>query len=202
MYPFKEIRYEPMGQLPAAVDINTGVLSLNETLWPQLSEPLQRFILLHEKSHYLNQSTSESEADKSAISEFLDHSSPENFAQSLGDLTGILKLIDSATPEQKAVARQLSMTNTMINPHRPAWITAVIAAVLAVVEIGVAEYDKDQKDKKNVSKTATDFKALQDEIRKEEQKQQQAAESKPLTYIFIIAGILIFLVLIWPKKRS
>ncbi|MBR3797814.1 MAG: hypothetical protein IKK36_02705 [Bacteroidales bacterium] len=56
-----------MGACPAEVDIATGTVSVNRSVWDGYTDIQQRFMLLHEEGHYRLQTDSEEKADEYAI---------------------------------------------------------------------------------------------------------------------------------------
>lgn len=56
-----------MGTCPAEVDMATGTVSVNRSVWDGYTAIQQRFMLLHEEGHYRLQTDSEEKADEYAI---------------------------------------------------------------------------------------------------------------------------------------
>lgn len=54
---------------PAAVDMETGEILINQDIWDKFTDYEKKLILLHEQGHYQQQTDSEEQADKYALKE-------------------------------------------------------------------------------------------------------------------------------------
>ena len=68
MQPFKGIKFtEEIGESPAAVNLRSGILYINPYVFFSYPPEWRRFILLHEKGHYVLQTFDEQKADAYAF---------------------------------------------------------------------------------------------------------------------------------------
>lgn len=56
-----------LGNCPASVDMRTGVVSINRTVWPRYDNFEKAFVIMHEIGHYVLNTDSEYEADAYAL---------------------------------------------------------------------------------------------------------------------------------------
>jgi len=56
-----------LGDCPASVDMNEGIIEINEDVWDHYDDFQKRFILFHEEAHYVLQTDSEQAADTYAL---------------------------------------------------------------------------------------------------------------------------------------
>jgi len=71
MYKLTNIVTVPdLGNTPARVHRPSGTVFLNSRIWQTLSEPIKKFILLHEEGHYILQTADEKKADQYALNHF------------------------------------------------------------------------------------------------------------------------------------
>ena len=72
MLPFTGIAYDKnIGASPAAVNIRTGILYINKSVFYSYPEEWQRFIILHEAGHLILQTFDEMKADEYAFHHFV-----------------------------------------------------------------------------------------------------------------------------------
>lgn len=93
---FTSIKYDPtIAPSIARINRETGELSLNPKLWDRYTPEQKHVILLHEQGHFMLQTPSEVEANRHAISEFLQEGEINDFG------------------------RKLTILSTIIHPHTP-----------------------------------------------------------------------------------
>jgi hypothetical protein len=76
------------GGTPARVEMNTGVMERNMSVFNRIPESHQMFIMLHEMAHVVLQTTNEIEADAWAFKQYADMGYP--LSESVKALTRIL----------------------------------------------------------------------------------------------------------------
>lgn len=82
----------PLGTCPAAVDMQTGVVSINRSVWDSYDDFEKSFVIFHEVGHYVLDTDSEYEADAYALRRVY-KSAPRSLKRSLQTLLKI-KVID------------------------------------------------------------------------------------------------------------
>ena len=96
---FTSIKYDPaIAPSIARINRETGELSLNPKLWDRYTPEQKHVILLHEQGHFMLQTPSEVEANRHAISEFLQQGelTDQEFGRRITVLSTVLK---ARTPE-------------------------------------------------------------------------------------------------------
>lgn len=81
-----------LGNCPAAVDMSTGVIDINRSVWDRYDSFEKGFILMHEVGHYILDTDSEYEADAYALRRVY-RTAPRSLKRSLQTLMKI-KVID------------------------------------------------------------------------------------------------------------
>lgn len=65
--PIKYVDASVLGRCPAAVDMQTGVISVNRSVWHNYDNFEKAFVIMHEIGHYVLDTDSEYEADAYAL---------------------------------------------------------------------------------------------------------------------------------------
>ena len=74
-----------LGKCPAAVDMDTGIIEINQDVWDKYTQAEQAFIVAHEEGHYVIPTDDETEADIYALRKVAGQF-PRSLAQSLNTL--------------------------------------------------------------------------------------------------------------------
>lgn len=105
-----------MGNNPATVNIETGVVYINKPLWNKLSDYEKAIILLHEEGHYANKSLDEIKADCYAISQFLkDGDTPTKRQQLKKTIFGVVPNDEENIQRKIAFVRNLLQYDSTAN---------------------------------------------------------------------------------------
>ena len=82
--------YNLMGTNPASVNMANGDIILNMNTFPYLDRFTQKFIIEHERAHYLQQTDSEEQADRTALQKLYktEHRSLKKSVKALVDFLG------------------------------------------------------------------------------------------------------------------
>jgi len=100
-----------LGRTPARVNRRTGTIFLNSETWDNYTEFEKKLIILHEKAHYLLQTTNEQEADAYAVEQFIG-SEFESLKKSLQSFYSTLDMSNPAHRDRyKAVLRRIIQTD-------------------------------------------------------------------------------------------
>ena len=81
-----------LGRCPASVDMSTGVVSINRSVWDRYDDFEKSFVIMHELGHYLLDTDSEYEADEYALRKVY-KTAPRSLKRSLQTLCKI-RVID------------------------------------------------------------------------------------------------------------
>ena len=82
-----------LGKCPAAIDMRTGVISINKSVWDSYDKFEKFFVIYHELGHYVLDTDSEYEADAYALRHVY-KTAPRSLKRSLQTLMKI-RVIDS-----------------------------------------------------------------------------------------------------------
>lgn len=105
-----------MGNNPATVNIETGVVWINKPMWQQMTDYEKAIILLHEEGHYANNSLDEIKADCYAISQYLkDCNTPERRLQLKKTIFGIVPSDSENVQRKIAFVRNLLCYDSWAN---------------------------------------------------------------------------------------
>lgn len=105
-----------MGNNPATVNIETGVVYINKPLWNKLSDYEKAIILLHEEGHYANKSLDEIKADCYAISQYLkDGDTPTKRQQLKKTIFGVVPNDEENIQRKIAFVRNLLQYDSTAN---------------------------------------------------------------------------------------
>lgn len=105
-----------MGNNPAQVNIETGVVLINKRLWAKLTDYEKAIILLHEEGHYANKSLDEIKADCYAISQYLkDGNTPEKRMQLKKTIFGVVPSDTENIHRKIAFVRNLLQYDSVAN---------------------------------------------------------------------------------------
>lgn len=105
-----------MGNNPATVNIDTGIVWINKNLWNKFSDYEKAIILLHEQGHYANHSLDEIKADCYAISQWLkDGNTPERRMQLKKTIFGIVPNDEENIQRKIAFVRNLLQYDSTVN---------------------------------------------------------------------------------------
>lgn len=124
-----------LGRCPASVDMTTGVVSINRSVWDSYDQFEKNFILFHELGHYLLDTDSEYEADAFAL-QHVYKTAPRSLKRALQTLCKI-RVIDGsrldhlykealqldAEDGNTAAAVELEQINYFINPKNQTIMT-------------------------------------------------------------------------------
>lgn len=105
-----------MGNNPAQVNIETGVVLINKKIWSKLTDYEKAIILLHEEGHYANSSLDEIKADCYAISQYLkDGNTPEKRLQLKKTIFGVVPSDPENIQRKIAFVRNLLQYDSVAN---------------------------------------------------------------------------------------
>lgn len=90
--PVQYVDSSVLGRCPAAVDMLTGIVSINKSVWDQYDNFEKSFVLMHEIGHYVLDTDSEFEADAYALKHVY-RTAPRSLKRSLQTLCKI-RVID------------------------------------------------------------------------------------------------------------
>ena len=90
--PVQYVDASVLGRCPAAVDMQTGVVSINRSVWDQYDNFEKSFVIMHEIGHYVLDTDSEYEADAYALKHVY-RTAPRSLKRSLQTLCKI-RVID------------------------------------------------------------------------------------------------------------
>lgn len=107
---------EQLGTCPAAVMMDDGTIQVNRDVWYRYSPFEQRFIIEHERGHYMLQTSSEEQADRYALRQVYG-TAPQSLKQSIGTLVKMGNAIPSGRV-QALYAEALKIDATANNNHR------------------------------------------------------------------------------------
>lgn len=145
-----------MGNNPATVNIETGVVYINKPLWNKLSDYEKAIILLHEEGHYANKSLDEIKADCYAISQYLkDGDTPtkrqqlkktifgvvpndeENIQRKIAFVRNLLQYDSTANGNENSKNCLLFLDNSCVAQGNTANVVGTALGVLSVVSTGL-----------------------------------------------------------------
>ena len=107
-----------MGNNPATVNIETGVVFINKPIWNKLTDYEKAIILLHEEGHYANKSLDEIKADCYAISQYLkDGDTPEKRLQLKKTIFGVVPNDEENIQRKIAFVRHLLQYDSTANDN-------------------------------------------------------------------------------------
>lgn len=107
-----------MGNNPATVNIETGVVWINKPMWCKLTDFEKAIILLHEEGHYANHSLDEIKADCYAISQWLkEGNTPEKRLQLKKTIFGIVPNNEENIQRKIAFVRNLLCYDAWANKN-------------------------------------------------------------------------------------
>ena len=105
-----------MGNNPATVNIETGVVWINKNLWGKLTDYEKAIILLHEEGHYANHSLDEIKADCYMISQYLkDGNTPEKRQQLKKTIFGVVPNDEENIQRKIEFVRNLLQYDSSVN---------------------------------------------------------------------------------------
>jgi hypothetical protein len=107
---------ETMGMNPASVEMDTGRIILNRDVFPQYSEFTQKFILEHERGHYLLPTDSEEEADAYALTK-LYKSTNQSLKKTMKAITDFIPVHD---PRVENLYRKALLIDSEYNNNQKA----------------------------------------------------------------------------------
>jgi hypothetical protein len=133
------------------VDISNGRLYLSSQIWDKIPGNIQRYILLHEEGHLINQTHDEGIAEQYAVKNFIDRTSLGSIAKTTSELEEIRGYAKKATPD---IIDQVNRSYKNLRESK-IWnnnmAAQVIEAISVIITIGVAVYgiiDSSNKQKK------------------------------------------------------
>lgn len=161
-----------MGNNPATVNIETGVVFINKPLWNKLTDYEKAIILLHEEGHYANKSLDEIKADCYAISQYLkDGDTPEkrqqlkktifgvvpndeeNIQRKIAFVRNLLQYDSTANGSENSKNCLLFLDNSCVPQGNTANVVGTVLGVISVVSTGlkigtqIAAFIKGNKDR-------------------------------------------------------
>lgn len=150
-----------MGNNPASVDINNGIVYINKSMWDKLDDYEKVIILLHEEGHYKNKSVDEIKADCYMIGKYLSEADTPQRRQE------ITKTIFKIVPDQErkyllckhllqydAVNRRCVASEQLGEAIDGCMANFTVGTAVAIANIGLKIFNtglafwKTQKDKK------------------------------------------------------
>ena len=151
-----------MGDNPASVDIQKGIVYINRDMWTRLTPYERAIILLHEEGHYRNKSVDEIQADIYAINAYLaEANTPKKRAELLNTIfkivpddkrkvefvKNLLQYESVARPSKQSVAMYKTLSEYSSNKANFASeAVAITGMAIKLISVGVDFWQK-QKDK-------------------------------------------------------
>jgi hypothetical protein len=192
---FTAIKYSDLGIYAAVVDLQTGILQLNDEYWDLLPDHLQRWILLHEKGHLENGNKDAKSANDYADQHFIDNSSPDAFSESTMQLMQIHRDYLAEGAEKDLMIKKAQGRQKLEENQAGEIVTAIVGAVVVVAGFVVELFQnsKKKKDQKKLQEKA-EVAAINAEV-----TNQKKAQGNNLTIaigIGILAVILVGYVMV------